>query len=196
MKCWALPGSGGSTPRPWLIGVLCNLHRQGHFCQTVSHDDRNWAISNARNIAMAINALTEKLRSFAEAASRLPALRGGKSVNPSTVWRWTRRGVRARDGMLVRLESLKVGGTCCTTDEALFRFFHALSADDSQPLAASLAPHQQDEPAPRRDNRIDPIELQPYREQIRARNDAAPAEGAPGTTPKPLVRNTATHADG
>jgi len=78
---------------------------------------------------MAINALTETLRSFAEAASRLPSLRGGKSVNPSTVWRWTRRGVRARDGMLVRLESLKVGGTCCTSDEALLRFFRALSAD-------------------------------------------------------------------
>jgi hypothetical protein len=36
---------------------------------------------------MAIDPLTEKLRSFAEAAGRLPALRGGKSVNPSTVWR-------------------------------------------------------------------------------------------------------------
>jgi hypothetical protein len=78
---------------------------------------------------MAINALTEKLRSFAEAARRLPALRGGKSVNPSTVWRWATRGVRARDGVLVRLESLKVGGTCCTSDEALLRFFRALSSD-------------------------------------------------------------------
>ena len=78
---------------------------------------------------MAINALTEKLRSFAEAASRLPALRGGKSVNPSTVWRWTTRGIRARDGRIVRLEAIRVGDTCCTSDEALLRFFRALSAD-------------------------------------------------------------------
>jgi hypothetical protein len=81
---------------------------------------------------MAVDPSTEKLRSFAEAARRLPALRGGKPVNPSTVWRWTRRGVRARDGRIVRLEAIRVGGTCCTSDEALLRFFRALSADDPQ----------------------------------------------------------------
>ena len=76
---------------------------------------------------MAIDPLTEKLRSFAEAASRLPALRGGKAVNPSTLWRWTKRGVRARNGVRVRLEAIKVGGTCRTSDEALLRFVRALS---------------------------------------------------------------------
>ena len=81
---------------------------------------------------MAIDPLTEKLRSFAEAASRLPALRGGKAVNPSTVWRWTKRGVRARNGVVVRLEAIKVGGTCCTSDEALLRFFRALSENVSE----------------------------------------------------------------
>jgi hypothetical protein len=87
---------------------------------------------------MAIDPLNETLRSFAEAAKRLPTLRGGKPVNPSTVWRWTTRGVRARNGVLVRLESLKVGGTGCTSDQALQRFFHALSADDlSTPGAVS-----------------------------------------------------------
>jgi hypothetical protein len=96
---------------------------------------------------MAIDPLTEKLRSFAEATKRLPALRGGKSVNPSTVWRWTTRGVHARNGVLVRLESIKVGGTCCTSDEALLRFFHALSADDSPPLAPSFCRLQRDEAA-------------------------------------------------
>jgi hypothetical protein len=94
---------------------------------------------------MAIDPLTEKLRSFAEAARRLPALRGGKPVNPSTVWRWTTRGVRARNGVLMRLESIKVGGTCCTSDEALFRFFHALSADGSQPPASAMDSLQGDE---------------------------------------------------
>ena len=96
---------------------------------------------------MAIDPLTEKLRSFAEAAGRLPALRAGKSVNPSTVWRWTKRGVRARNGVRVRLEAIKVGGTCCTSDEALLRFFHALSADDAQLLGPALVDLQADEPA-------------------------------------------------
>ncbi|HEY7157267.1 MAG TPA: DUF1580 domain-containing protein [Gemmataceae bacterium] len=94
---------------------------------------------------MAIDPLNETLRSFAEAARRLPALRGGKPVNTSTVWRWTKRGVRARNGAHVRLESLKVGGTCCTSDQALLRFFQALSEDDSSPPAPSPAPLQQDE---------------------------------------------------
>jgi hypothetical protein len=96
---------------------------------------------------MAIDPLTEKLRSFAEAARRLPALRVGKPVSPSTVWRWTTRGVRARSGILVRLDAIKVGGTCCTSDEALLRFFRALSADDARPPAPSLTPLPRDEPA-------------------------------------------------
>ena len=96
---------------------------------------------------MAIDALTETLRSFAEAARRLPALRRSKPVNPSTLWRWTTRGVRARDGLLVRLEAIKIGGTCCTSDQALQRFFHALSTDDSQPPAPSLGPCQHEQSA-------------------------------------------------
>jgi hypothetical protein len=96
---------------------------------------------------MAIDPLTEKLRSFAEAAQRLPALRGGKPVNPSTLWRWTTRGIRCRDGLLVRLESIKIGGTTCTSDQALLRFFRALSADDLQPPAPSLGPCQHEESA-------------------------------------------------
>jgi Protein of unknown function (DUF1580) len=77
---------------------------------------------------MAIDANNEALRPFAEAARRLPALRGGKPVHPATVWRWATRGVRGRDGAAIRLESIKVGGMCCTSDEALVRFFYALSA--------------------------------------------------------------------
>jgi hypothetical protein len=89
---------------------------------------------------MAIDPVNETLRSFAEAAKRLPMLRGGKSVNPSTVWRWTKRGVRARNGVRVRLESIKIGGTCCVSDEAILRFIHALSADELVAPTRSPAP--------------------------------------------------------
>lgn len=82
---------------------------------------------------MAIDLLTETIRSFAEAARRLPALRGGRYVSPTTIWRWTKRGVRDRHGVRVRLETIKLGGTCCTSDEALVRFFHALNDDTLQP---------------------------------------------------------------
>jgi hypothetical protein len=89
---------------------------------------------------MPIDALTEVLRPFAEAARRLPALRGGKPVHPATVWRWATRGVRGRDGAAIRLESIKVGGTLCTSDQALVRFFQALSADGGQSAAPGTHP--------------------------------------------------------
>jgi hypothetical protein len=76
-----------------------------------------------------MNTQSETLRPFVEAAGRLPSLRAGKAVHPATLWRWTTRGVRKRGGGLVKLESLKVGGTYCTSDEALERFFRALSTD-------------------------------------------------------------------
>jgi hypothetical protein len=62
---------------------------------------------------------------------RLPALRGGQPPSPATLWRWAARGLRDRTGQLVRLETLRVGGTLATSDEALARFFEALSADDN-----------------------------------------------------------------
>ena len=78
---------------------------------------------------MPIDPKTESLLSFIEAARRLPSLRKGRPVSPATIWRWATRGVRTRGGVTVRLEILKLGGTCCTSDEALARFFQALSAD-------------------------------------------------------------------
>ncbi len=89
---------------------------------------------------MSIDPTTETLRPFAEAARRLPALRGGRPVNVTTVWRWATRGVRGRGGVTVQLESIKVGGTCCTSDEALARFFQALTVDGSGADTSVLDP--------------------------------------------------------
>ena len=95
---------------------------------------------------MAIDPTIETLRSFAEAARRLPALRGGKPVNPTTLWRWTTRGVRGPGGAPVRLDAIKVGGTTCTSDEALARFFRALSLGDQQPAAVAGVAAPQPQP--------------------------------------------------
>ena len=86
---------------------------------------------------MAIDPNTETLRPLAEAAARLPSLRGGRPVSTTTVWRWATRGVRGRRGQKIRLETLKIGGTCCTSDEALARFFRALSADPARGIPPS-----------------------------------------------------------
>jgi hypothetical protein len=69
----------------------------------------------------------EQILSFAEAAkyvaSRFRGQRNG--LHLSTVHRWASRGIKG-----VRLESIVVGGTRCTSAEALQRFFTRLAGDD------------------------------------------------------------------
>jgi len=52
----------------------------------------------------------------------LPARRKGRKLHSSTVFRWIGRGVRG-----VKLEAVRVGGTLCTTEAALARFFQLLA---------------------------------------------------------------------
>ncbi len=66
--------------------------------------------------------LEEELLSLPEAARILPRRRGGKKVHTATLYRWTTTGLKG-----VVLESLQVGGTRCTSRQALQRFFDQLS---------------------------------------------------------------------
>lgn len=63
----------------------------------------------------------------------LPLRRRGCKIHTSTVFRWVQQGLRG-----VRLEALRVGGTLCTSEAALKRFFAKLSARD--PLCTSQLP--------------------------------------------------------
>jgi hypothetical protein len=74
--------------------------------------------------------LKETLIGFAAAARRLPALRGDRPVNPSTIFRWATAGVRSAAG-IVRLEAMRLGGRWLTSVEALERFAAALTPDFS-----------------------------------------------------------------
>ena len=68
----------------------------------------------------------ETLLSLTQAAKALPARRAGKRPHVSCLYRWTKAGCKG-----VILESIQVGGTRCTSREALARFFEALTyADD------------------------------------------------------------------
>jgi hypothetical protein len=84
-----------------------------------------------------LDLLEEECLSLAQAARRLPALRGttatGKGVHPSTLWRWAKKGINAPDGQKVRLEIVRVGGTNCTTAEALQRFIDRLQGEEAPP---------------------------------------------------------------
>jgi hypothetical protein len=53
----------------------------------------------------------------------LPRRRGGKRINVSTLYRWASCGYRG-----VKQEVVRVGGTLCTSREALQRFCEALTS--------------------------------------------------------------------
>ncbi|MCI0630465.1 MAG: DUF1580 domain-containing protein, partial [Phycisphaerales bacterium] len=59
----------------------------------------------------------EELITLVEAAKLSP---GRPSVN--AVWRWCRRGVRARNGERIRLEHVRAGGRIFTSAAGLGRF--------------------------------------------------------------------------
>src|SRR3954447_7108193 len=77
----------------------------------------------------------ETVLSLAEAAEGLPRRRRGRKTHVSTLYRWTTAGCRG-----VRLETIQVGATRCTSREALQRFFERLSSGGqpgSHPIAAT-----------------------------------------------------------
>ncbi len=67
----------------------------------------------------------ETLLSLAQAARRFPPYRRGRPVNPSTIWRWCRQGVKVPGGSIVRLECCRISGRWLTSEEAISRFVSA-----------------------------------------------------------------------
>ena len=69
-----------------------------------------------------IDPLSENVISLATAAKSLPTRRGDKRASVSCLYRWTVSGCRG-----IVLEALQVGGTRCTSQEALARFSRRLT---------------------------------------------------------------------
>jgi len=88
---------------------------------------------------MAIDISTEAVVTLTEATHHLPRRRKGKRPAVSTIFRWAQHGVRG-----VRLETIQVGGTKCTSIEALQRFCERLT------LANGSNPESPPSPARRR----------------------------------------------
>lgn len=83
-----------------------------------------------------IDLATEKVISLTAATRHLPGRRQGKRPNVTTLYRWAQHGCRG-----VRLETIKVGGTTCTSLEALQRFCDALTAQAANnPMPEPVAP--------------------------------------------------------
>lgn len=78
-----------------------------------------------------IDILNESIITLAQAAESLPRRRAGRKTSIATLYRWASRGLRG-----VRLETIKIGATTCTSHAALQRFFNRLTdagADSQQP---------------------------------------------------------------
>jgi hypothetical protein len=86
-----------------------------------------------------IDTATEHLLTLSQAARSLPNRRGKRGVNVSTVWRWMQRGIRG-----VRLDSSLIGGIRYTSQEALERFFSAVTAAANGEQVAPLTSRQRE----------------------------------------------------
>lgn len=82
---------------------------------------------------MPIDLQSEDVLSLTQAAKTLPRRRRGKKPHVATLYRWAANGLRG-----VRLETLQVGGTMCTSMEALQRFFDRLG-DRSSPVSTATS---------------------------------------------------------
>ncbi|UCC31055.1 MAG: DUF1580 domain-containing protein [Phycisphaerales bacterium] len=69
----------------------------------------------------------ETVCSLAEATTHLPKRRAGKRPHVSCLYRWAQNGVRG-----IKLETIQVGGTLCTSLEALQRFCERLTNPTTQ----------------------------------------------------------------
>jgi hypothetical protein len=86
---------------------------------------------------MPVDPLSPDTLTLAQAARLLPSLRAGRPVDPSTLWRWASRGLHG-----VRLPIVRVGGTACTSREALRKFLADVEAARQKAVAPPPAPVQ------------------------------------------------------
>ena len=95
-----------------------------------------------------IDTTTETVVTFPQAADELLRRRMGRKIHVSTFYRWGTAGCRG-----VRLETIQIGATRCTSREALQRFFERLTGPDqagagvAQPTGPGVSPRS---PARRR----------------------------------------------
>jgi hypothetical protein len=90
---------------------------------------------------------------LAEVPRHVPSRRGGKRLHQATAFRWAKVGVRG-----VRLETIRVGGTLCTSVEALQRFFERLSATDTdEPTPTIRTPAARQRAHERADRELDQL---------------------------------------
>lgn len=90
---------------------------------------------------MAIDITTEKVVTPAKATEFCPPRRRGAKANCSTIFRWMVHGVKPKGRQEpIKLESICVGNTRCTSVEGLQRFFDALTAAADAEHSSAVTP--------------------------------------------------------
>ena len=80
--------------------------------------------------ASSIDPFTEDVFPLSQAPKHLRCHR----VHSSTVFRWVKRGLRGK-----KLETIKIGGVTCTSENALRRFFNSLSSENTLAVKKPIA---------------------------------------------------------
>jgi hypothetical protein len=61
-------------------------------------------------------------------------------VHPSSLWRWCRRGCKARNGRQIRLRHVRIAGRVYTSRQWLDEFMETLTAADIEHFSPPAAP--------------------------------------------------------
>jgi len=80
--------------------------------------------------------LNEELIGLSALAKKVPSHRhaGKRGITAVAVWRWVVQGVRAHDGRIVKLETVKLAGRYLTSWAAFQRFIEAQSPQQTNVL--------------------------------------------------------------
>jgi protein gp37 len=63
-----------------------------------------------------------------------------RRTSSNSVWRWARKGVKARNGEIVHLRHVRMGGLVLIPEPALGEFFQEMAAADAQHFTPAPAP--------------------------------------------------------
>lgn len=74
----------------------------------------------------------EALLPFTQAVKLLPHRRANRAPALATLYRWSNNGLKG-----VKLEFVQLGGTRCTSEEALYRFIQEVTARTTPPSVSS-----------------------------------------------------------
>lgn len=98
--------------------------------------------------------LAEQLRSLSQAAALIPEFRPGHPATGNMLWRWANKGIRLKDGRILKLETIKLCSRTLTTVEAVHRFIAAQN-EPSPPTLPIKTPAKKRRAAQRADREWD-----------------------------------------